>query len=82
MIADGLDRAGLTEPAARIVASSLDLIRQSGFAEYYDPQTGEPLGARALPGPPRWCSSFSTGRPEPSRAQRPLSFVRSAVGKS
>ena len=30
--------------AARITASSLDLIRESGFAEYYDPLTGEPLG--------------------------------------
>lgn len=44
MIADGLARAGQRDAAAHITASSLDLIRQSGFAEYYDPQTGEPLG--------------------------------------
>jgi hypothetical protein len=44
MIADGLVRAGQAVAAARITASSLDLIRESGFAEYYDPQTGEPLG--------------------------------------
>jgi hypothetical protein len=44
MIADGLARAGQADAAARITASSLDLIRESGFAEYYDPQTGEPLG--------------------------------------
>lgn len=44
MIADGLVRAGQTDAAARITASSLDLIREGGFAEYYDPQTGEPLG--------------------------------------
>ncbi|HMO06142.1 MAG TPA: trehalase family glycosidase [Paracoccaceae bacterium] len=44
MIADGLARAGQKEAAARITASSLDLIRESGFAEYYDPVTGEPLG--------------------------------------
>jgi glycogen debranching enzyme len=44
MIADGLTRAGLTSPAAAIAASSLDLIRRSGIAEYYDPQTGEPCG--------------------------------------
>ena len=30
--------------AAAITTSSLDLIRESGFAEYYDPQTGEPCG--------------------------------------
>ncbi|MDR7124802.1 hypothetical protein [Pseudotabrizicola sp. 4114] len=44
MIADGLARAGQSDAAAKITASSLDLIRTSGFAEYYDPQTGEPLG--------------------------------------
>ena len=44
MIADGLARAGQDAAAARITASSLDLIRESGFAEYYDPITGEPLG--------------------------------------
>lgn len=44
MIADGLARAGQADAAARITASSLDLIRENGFAEYYDPETGEPLG--------------------------------------
>jgi hypothetical protein len=44
MIADGLRAGGETEVAERIVNSSLDLIRQSGFAEYYDPLTGEPCG--------------------------------------
>lgn len=44
MIADGLARAGEAEAAARITRSSLNLIRDSGFAEYYDPMTGEPLG--------------------------------------
>lgn len=44
MIADGLARAGLADAADRITASSLDLIRKGGFAEYYDPQTGEPCG--------------------------------------
>ena len=44
MIADGLTASGETEVAARITGSSLDLIEESGFAEYYDPLTGEPLG--------------------------------------
>jgi hypothetical protein len=44
MIADGLARAGETGAADRITASSLELIRASGFAEYYDPRDGSPLG--------------------------------------
>lgn len=44
MIADGLARAGQAAAAEAITRSSLDLIRTSGFAEYYDPQTGDPLG--------------------------------------
>jgi len=44
MIADGLRVAGQPAAADAITASSLDLIRESGFAEYYDPMTGEPLG--------------------------------------
>lgn len=44
MIVDGLLQAGVTETADRVIASSLELIRESGFAEYYDPITGAPLG--------------------------------------
>jgi glycogen debranching enzyme len=44
LIADGLVRAGEAVAAAKIIASSLDLIRISGFAEYYDPHTGEACG--------------------------------------
>ena len=44
MIADGLRRAGETAVADHIVHSSLELIARSGFAEYYDPITGEPCG--------------------------------------
>ncbi len=46
MIADGLDRAGERAAATAITRSSLDLIGSSGFAEYYDPLTGQPLGGR------------------------------------
>jgi hypothetical protein len=35
---------GETGVANHIVRSSLELITQSGFAEYYDPLTGEPCG--------------------------------------
>jgi glycogen debranching enzyme len=44
MIADGLRREGEDEVADHIVRSSLELITRSGFAEYYDPVTGDPCG--------------------------------------
>ncbi|MBD8065133.1 hypothetical protein IC608_06575 [Devosia sp. PTR5] len=44
LIENGLRQAGQTEVADRIVRSSLDLIEKSGFAEYYEPQTGAALG--------------------------------------
>jgi hypothetical protein len=44
MIADGLRATGEAEVADHIVRSSLELITRSGFAEYYDPTTGEPCG--------------------------------------
>jgi hypothetical protein len=44
MIADGLKAIGETAVADHITRSSLELITQSGFAEYYDPLTGEPCG--------------------------------------
>ncbi len=44
LIADGLTIARQTEVADAIARSSIELIEQSGFAEYYDPMTGEPCG--------------------------------------
>ncbi len=44
MIANGLERAGETKVADRIVADSLRLIEESGFAEYYSPLDAEPCG--------------------------------------
>jgi glycogen debranching enzyme len=44
LVAEGLTRAGETAMAGRVLADSLDLIRDSGFAEYYDPRDGTPLG--------------------------------------
>jgi len=44
MIADGLAALGQTDMAERISQSSLGLITESGFAEYYDPITAEPCG--------------------------------------
>ena len=44
LIVDGLRIAGERDVADQVLRSSLDLIEQSGFAEYYDPLTGEPCG--------------------------------------
>ncbi|HTN63387.1 MAG TPA: trehalase family glycosidase [Devosia sp.] len=44
MVANGLRGAGHTALADRIVADSLALIEHGGFAEYYDPKDGSPLG--------------------------------------
>lgn len=44
MIADGLNIGGADETAARISQDSLRLIRESGFAEYYNPLDATPCG--------------------------------------
>jgi glycogen debranching enzyme len=44
LIADGLAAAGESALAGQIIEHSLVLITQSGFAEYYDPNDGSPLG--------------------------------------
>ena len=48
LIADGLRRQGLKEAADKLVANSIELIEKSGFAEYYDPHTGEPCGGKSF----------------------------------
>jgi hypothetical protein len=44
MLMDGLRRNGLPELADRIRDSSLALVSRSGFAEYFNPLDGTPLG--------------------------------------
>ncbi len=46
LIADGLKRYGFKDHAAALVEGSLELVTQHGFSEYYNPETGDPLGAR------------------------------------
>ena len=48
MISDGLERAGEIDMANRIMVDCLRLIDISGFAEYYDPNTGEGCGGDAF----------------------------------
>ena len=44
MLIDGLRRNGRPDLAERIRCDSLALVERAGFAEYFDPLTGEPLG--------------------------------------
>jgi len=45
LIADGLIRYGYKDHAEALVESSLELVEKGEFNEYYNPLTGEPLGA-------------------------------------
>jgi glycogen debranching enzyme len=40
----GLEGAGLHAEADELRRMTLELVRRSGFFEYYDPRSGEPLG--------------------------------------
>jgi glycogen debranching enzyme len=40
----GLERAGLLEEADELRRMTLELVSRSGFSEYYDPRSAEPLG--------------------------------------
>ena len=48
MIADGLRQGGQSAMAQRIDDDSIRLIKKSGFAEYYDPNTAEPCGGESF----------------------------------
>lgn len=48
LVADGLERCGVDSEAAELRRETLDLIRESGFAEYFDPITGAASGADAF----------------------------------
>ncbi len=46
LIADGLRRYGYHDHAEALVEGSLELVRSGKFNEYYNPLSGEPLGAQ------------------------------------
>ncbi len=45
LIMDGLQRYGHDDYVDALRETSLEMVERSGFAEYFDPNTGEPLGA-------------------------------------
>jgi len=46
LIIDGLERYGYHDHAAALRETSLEMAEKSGLAEYFDPNTAEPLGAQ------------------------------------
>lgn len=46
LIIDGLKRMGYKDHAEALTQSTLDLVRQHGFYEYFNPLNGEPAGAQ------------------------------------
>lgn len=45
LIADGLERYGYKGHAEALLETSLEMVQKGGFAEYFDANTAEPLGA-------------------------------------
>ena len=45
LIIDGLKRYGFNDHAAALTESTIELATKHGFSEYYNPETGDPLGA-------------------------------------
>ncbi len=48
MIAEGLADVGRADPAERLRATTLDLVRRNGFCEYFDPTNGEGIGGQGF----------------------------------
>jgi glycogen debranching enzyme len=46
LVIDGLRRYGFTTEAEALRLRTLELVRRSGFYEYYNPLSGEPAGAK------------------------------------
>lgn len=46
LVCEGLKNYGYHDHAAALRETSLEMVNKSGFAEYFDPNTAEPLGAQ------------------------------------
>ncbi len=45
LVIEGLKQYGYHDHASALIETSLEMVQKSDFAEYFDPNTGEPLGA-------------------------------------
>ena len=50
-----LERYGMQVEAAALRDSTLELVRRSGFTEYFEPTSGAPLGSRVF----SWSASLT-----------------------
>jgi glycogen debranching enzyme len=76
LIADGLKRYGYKHHAAALIESSLDLVQDGNFHEYFNPITGEALGAPNFSWTAAvvldWIRSEATGSISKSELQHPV----------
>jgi Trehalase len=63
LIIDGLNRYGFHHHAAALTESMLELIKQHGCAEYFNPLSGEPLGANNF----SWTAALAIDLVSPKR---------------
>jgi hypothetical protein len=68
LIIDGLERYGFDGHAEALRETTLEMVERSGFAEYFDPNTGEPLGADNF----SWTAALTLDMLHPAK-KRPLS---------
>ncbi|MBT8458385.1 MAG: hypothetical protein KJN60_01830, partial [Boseongicola sp.] len=65
LIGIGLEERGLTERAEALRKNTADLIREHGFAEYFDPMTGDAAGGGTFTWTAAvWLGWASTTRPK------------------
>jgi alpha,alpha-trehalase len=67
----GFAESGHNETADRIAAGTVELVARSGFAEYFDPATGEPHGARRF----SWSAALALAWLVPGEMSDVLSYV-------
>ena len=63
LIIDGLKRYGYTDHAAALTESTLEMIEQHGFHEYFNPINGNPLGAADF----SWTAALAIDLLKPSK---------------
>ncbi len=64
LVIQGLREYGYSEHADALTETSLEMVEKSGFAEYFDPNTGEPLGADNF----SWTAALTLDLLQPNRS--------------